>query len=143
MNYIWEVSLKSCGYGGEDGYSEAAERKFLFNNDYFEWLKNRKRLFSERSDAEAYVRPIVAKAFEYLLSDWEYRIKSSSDDEEYFTELTKLYKKRGLQEFRTESLDEENLFYSSAPHTTFLVPWDYEDDRDGENFASISRVILH
>lgn len=137
---IWQVSLESGGYGGISGLTEEIERKILnCDRDFNLWNQLKKRLFFYRKDAEDYIRPIAQQAFKSLISNLKY-------NEENNIIITE-YKKRGIQEIRTEKLTPNSPYYkrynTKEPSTTYVCPIKQEYDRIGYYFAIITPVRIY
>ena len=140
--YVWQVSLKSGGYGGESNITEEIERKIMgCERDYYEWDQTKKRLFMNRKDAEDYVRPIAQQAFQSFISNWEDNLDENETDKGIDE-----HKKRGLQELHQETLTSDSPYYlysSKNPSTIFVCPAKHEYDRIGYYFAIITRIQIY
>ena len=133
MNEVWVIEREAC-----DRFSDTEK---TMRNPRSCDFPPRKTVFSKREDAEDYVRPIVKKAFDMLISDMTDNVENPEHDELGQLEEIEEYKKRGWQEIRCEKLTKESPFYKfygqETPTTVYVCPIQDEYDNIGHFFVSI------
>lgn len=136
---IWEIKLDNGD--SRPHISAFTEMEILdCENDYQKWIKIRKRFFRTREDAENYARPIIEKAYEYLLSDLE----ANREDGE--PNHAKNYREKGLVELRQESISENDPckhLQLDFPRTIWICPQEHSSDSHSVFFGAVEQATLY
>ena len=151
MKTIWKINHISNFYIGGDSISN------MFHNisdikswDYEKLFSN--SFFTSRKNAENFFRPYATKAYELFINDMKYNIENDCDPEnyEYDLENYNTWVSRGFKEYRLDEMSLDEIYnltsceYKVLPiKTIWVIPWEYESDRIGGSFGSVTPVMLY